>query len=64
MEYTITRADICELAHEYAVLECREKSIEVDNTRPSDDVDVEYTEKAQDIFNRHLDFIENHLINN
>ena len=62
MEYTITMADLCELAHAYTVKNCEAKGIKWE--RIDENEDEGYTDEAQDIFNGHLDFIETHLVGN
>jgi hypothetical protein len=62
MEYKITMADICELAHEYTVKECAEKGITLDKGVFEDgEEDEEYTDEAQAIYDRHYLLITNTL---
>ena len=61
-------ADVCALAHERTVRECRKLRIQVDcnssmkcgdndRHRGDEDDDVHYTSDAQEIFDRHYDHI-------
>lgn len=54
MEYTITMADVCELAHELLVREAKQKGFEVSDEET-------YTPKEQDIFDKYYDIITNIL---
>jgi len=57
----INTADICQLAHAYTKLECEKLGItEIDQI--DDNGEVIYTEEVQPIFDRHFDFIRQHLI--
>jgi len=58
MEYTITMAEVCELAHQYTIDECRAKKIVIDSVKDDNTV---YTDEAQAIFDRHYDLITNTL---
>lgn len=57
MENHVDQADICELAHIYTVEECKRRKIELDENRASDDEDIEYSEQAQEVFDRHYKLI-------
>lgn len=59
MEYKITMAEVCELAHELTVEKCREKKITVD--KQYNKHETGYTAKAQRIFDRYYDLITNTL---
>ena len=52
---TFQTADTCEEAHARTVKECEKKNIVIDN--PFFDGE-QYTDEAQDIFNRHYDEVE------
>ncbi len=54
MQYTITMAEVCELAHHYTCLECLQRDIEVDLVF---DNETKYTEEAQEVFDRHYQII-------
>lgn len=58
-EYTVTMADVCELAHELTVTECERLKIEVDAEQENGD--IRYTEEAQDVFNKYCDLVTNSL---
>lgn len=47
-------ADVCELAHNRTVRECKKKGIEVDDLAYGE---MGYTKKAYIIFNKHRDYI-------
>ncbi|NBW09221.1 MAG: hypothetical protein EBR82_14475 [Caulobacteraceae bacterium] len=55
----VDRADVCELAHELTVKECLRQGIELEKVEKN--LDVRYTESAQDIFNDYLNLIESTL---
>ncbi len=60
MEYKITMADVCELAHQYTKLELENLGItEIDVI--DDNGDTQYTDEAQKVFDRHYDLITNTL---
>ena len=48
-------AEVCELAHDRTVAECKKLGIKVDEF--SEENETKYTDEAQDIFNRHYDEI-------
>jgi len=59
-------ADVCEMAHELTVKECKEKGINVDcmgimdctdGSQDHDEDGTHYGAEAQEIFNRHYDAI-------
>lgn len=54
-EYIIDMSMVCELAHSYTVDECLEKDIQID--KEFIDEEVVYTQKAQEIFDRHYKLI-------
>lgn len=58
MEYTITMAEVCELAHKLTVLKCQDKNIEVEVQHDEDTV---YTEKAKEIYNNYYEIVTNTL---
>jgi len=58
MEYTITTADICELAHKLTVLKCQEKGYAVEIKQDEETV---YTEKAQEIYNNYYEIVTSTL---
>ena len=55
----VDMADVCELAHELTVKECREKKITVD--APLSKRETGYTAKAQKVFDYYYDLITNTL---
>ena len=60
MEYIITMAEVCELAHQYTKLECEKLGItELDQI--DDSGDTQYTDEVQPIFDRHYELITNTL---
>lgn len=61
-EYSITTADICELAHELTVEQCQKQGITVDIF--TDEQGESYTAEAQEVFNHYYEMIEQHLIGN
>jgi len=61
MEKEYDTADICEEAHKRTEQECKEKGIMLDTIDVKGD--IRYTEKAQDIFNRHFDEVEEEFEN-
>lgn len=52
-------ADACELAHKLTVRECFHRGIDVDQY--ADNGDINYTDKAQDIFNDYYDIVTTEL---
>jgi biotin carboxylase len=52
MEYKITNADICELAHQYTEQECIDKEIIIERY-----LEDTYTPEAQEIFDKHYKLI-------
>jgi len=56
--YMIDMSEVCELAHEYTVEECKRKGIKkIEEVKENGDIN--YTEEVQDIFKEHLDLITN-----
>lgn len=56
MEYKITMAEICELAHAYTEQECIDKEIEI-NRDYLEGEDATYSTEAQVIFDNHYKLI-------
>lgn len=48
------------MAHAYTIEECNKLGLKVERFEEGSEY---YTNEAQDIFNRHFDFIENNLLN-
>ena len=56
MEYKITMAEVCELAHKYTEEECIQKDIQI-NRDYLEGEDETYTQEAQRIFDKHYKLI-------
>ena len=50
--------ELCQLAHKQLKKECKKLNIKMDK-KPNKDGEVFYTNKAQDIFNKILDELDN-----
>ena len=57
MTNKVDMADLCELAHELTVLECRRLGIDEIDEVDAESGDIRYTEKVQDVFNNYYDLI-------
>ena len=54
----IDTADLCEIAHETTAEICKAKKIQLDK-KPNKNEEVNYTAKAQRIFDRYFDLLDN-----
>jgi len=55
MEYKITMAEVCELAHKYTEQECKKNNIQLEVIFGEGEID--YTKEAQAIFDKHYKLI-------
>ncbi len=57
MEYKITMAEICDLAHQFTLNECNEKGIVVDGVSYQCNDVMSYSSDAQTIFDKYYNLI-------